>query len=474
MRRIPAYDAGLTNRSYDADGRLHIRRSRISKATVNPYYGREIPDADTLGLDPNRVYYLLRDPEELKKAAPSFARLPLMFKHVAVSADDPQQEQIAGTIGSDVEFEHPYLIADLSVWDAQAIAGVETDTVRELSCSYHYSADMTPGVFEGQPYDGVMRNISGNHVALVPSGRAGSDVLAADGKLEEKAMKETKFGKAIYAILCAISPKLAKDEKLKPLVIGVTRKDFDPKLLAPKLLAMDAEMSEPPTLAAMEAAKDAAELDDKQEDDEQKTAKDCSYCGAKDGQAHADGCTAKDGEKKEEGHENLSSEEREMAKDYAKAIDSAFSELEAKFKKEGKTDPGGLAYKIGVEKYGKKGMEEKAKAGKDAAMSKEAEDKRVKTAMDELKKDLREAEDARRAVRPVVGDVLAQDSAADIYGFALDQMKIDRKGVTGVAALRALFNVALSASKPAARPAFDAVPDMLEKFPNASREIRVL
>ena len=52
----------------------------------------------------------------------------------------------------------------------------------------------------------------------------------------------------------------------------------------------------------------------------------------------------------------------------------------------------------------------------------------MKHAMDEFKAELREAEDARRAVRPVVGDVLAQDSAEGIYGFALDQMKVDRQG----------------------------------------------
>ena len=63
-----ACDSKLLNRRYDADGRLHILRTPISKATVNPYYGREIPDADKLGLEPERVYYLLRDPGELAKA----------------------------------------------------------------------------------------------------------------------------------------------------------------------------------------------------------------------------------------------------------------------------------------------------------------------------------------------------------------------------------------------------------------------
>lgn len=45
-------------------------------------------------------------------------------------------------------------------------------------------------------------------------------------------------------------------------------------------------------------------------------------------------------------------------------FDSAFSRLEHKFEREGKSDPGGLAYSIGEKKYGKKGMEEKAEAGR--------------------------------------------------------------------------------------------------------------
>ena len=389
-----ACDSKLLNRRYDADGRLHILRTPISKATVNPYYGREIPDADKLGLEPERVYYLLRDPGELAKAAPSFARNQLMFIHTPVSADDPKQDSIAGTIGSDVEFQAPYLIADLCIWDVEAIAGVETDTVRELSASYRYRADMTPGMYEGQRYDGVMRDIQGNHVALVKSGRAGSDVMAADSKLEMK--METKFGKALYAILCAASPKLAADSALKPLVIGLTRKQCDLRALEPKLLAMDAELRKPETLAAMQAAKDA-ESEEETEEESEEERKERLEKRAKDKKAKD--CSAKDEEEK-------------------------------------------------------------------------AEDK-MKHAMDEFKADLRAADEARRAVRTVVGDVLAQDSAEGIYSFALDQMKVDHKDVTGVPALRALFNLAQLGSKPAVRQAFDAV-SVEEKFTGAGRQIQVM
>ena len=97
----------------------------------------------------------------------------------------------------------------------------------------------------------------------------------------------------------------------------------------------------------------------------------------------------------------------------------------------------------------------------------------MKHAMDEFRAELREADEARRAVRPIVGDVLAQDSAEGIYGFALDQMKIDRKDVQGVPALRALFNLAQQANKPAPRQAFDSA-GVEEKFVGAGRSIQVM
>lgn len=491
-----ACDAALKNRRYDADGRLHILRTPISKAVVNPYYGREIPKSEELGLVPDRVYYLLRDPGELAKAAPSFARNQLMFKHVSVNADDPKQDSIAGTIGSDVNFEAPYLIADLCVWDAEAIAGIETDTVRELSSSYHYRADMTPGMYEGQRYDGVMRDIQGNHVALVEAGRAGSDVMAADSQLETK-MTETKFGKALYAILCAASPKLAADSRLKPLVIGLKPKTFTPATLEPQLLAMDAEIRKPETMAAMEAAKDAAEEDEKEREERERKEKEAKDRKAKDGKKRAKDMSFEDWAAEEE-EEPEHAEDRRKARDaeeddedrakrkeYEKKAEDAekmcrddFNGLVEKLEKKGysKEYATKVAGKVANEKGMNGGKDAKDRKAKDEEEKKKAED-RMKTAMDEfkreLKEQLREAEDARRAVRPVVGDVIAQDSAEDIYAFALDQMKVDHKGVSGAVAMRALFNTALEARKPAARPAFDAV-SVEEKFAGAARQIQVM
>ena len=66
---ILAFDK--SNRRIDANGMLHVENCNISKATVNKYYGREIPNYKALGLNPEGIYKLLRDPKELEKAAPT-------------------------------------------------------------------------------------------------------------------------------------------------------------------------------------------------------------------------------------------------------------------------------------------------------------------------------------------------------------------------------------------------------------------
>jgi hypothetical protein len=108
-------------RTYDRDGRLHVEITNISKAAVNPYIGREIPDYQALGLEPDRVYQLLRDPDELAKAAPTFNNIPLLSRHVPVTADDHKPDLVIGSTGTDAAFEAPYLRNSLVIWARDAI-----------------------------------------------------------------------------------------------------------------------------------------------------------------------------------------------------------------------------------------------------------------------------------------------------------------------------------------------------------------
>jgi uncharacterized protein len=174
-----AFDRSL--RTKDLDGRLHVRDCNISKANICPYLGHEIPDRERLGLDPDRVYYLYRDAAALCAAAPTAERVPLMMRHVSSTALAPQKETIIGCV-SNVRWRPPYLVADLTVWDAVGIEAIESERQQELSPGYRYMPVMESGVLEGERYDGRMSApIIFNHVAIVDTGRTGPDVVVNDG-----------------------------------------------------------------------------------------------------------------------------------------------------------------------------------------------------------------------------------------------------------------------------------------------------
>jgi hypothetical protein len=189
-----ALDEGSV-REMDDDGRMRVSRAHISKANVCPYRGAEIPDSEKLGLDPDRVYQLYRDPEELAKAAPTFRGVQILRRHVPVSADDHHPWDVVGSVGSNVEFVDPYLDADLTFWTGDAVADIESGRKQQLSCGYRYRADMTPGVApDGTRFDGVMRDIFGNHLSQVELGRAGADVVVGDSVMGMDEQKRDEHG----------------------------------------------------------------------------------------------------------------------------------------------------------------------------------------------------------------------------------------------------------------------------------------
>ena len=181
MMTLPpiTFDAA-TKRRFDENGFMHVESSHITKEQVAPYRGREIPGWAELGLDPDKIYLGYRPADELQKAADTFNGLPIMFRHHAVNAQDPKKEYQVGSMATNATWNAPYIDNGMIFTDAVGIRCVENGTCREISCAYRYTPDFTPGEFEGKPYDFVMRDIKGNHVAIVEEGRAGPDVVVAD------------------------------------------------------------------------------------------------------------------------------------------------------------------------------------------------------------------------------------------------------------------------------------------------------
>ena len=89
------------------------------------------------------------------------------------------------------------------------------------------------------------------------------------------------------------------------------------------------------------------------------------------------------------------------------------------------------------------------------------------TKLDTFKSELREADLARRAVRPVVGEV-ACDSALEIYGLALDHLKVPHTEVKELSGKKALFQLATKEKSNTPVVAMDAAATA-KKFPGLDR-----
>jgi len=370
---------------------MRVEESRISKANICPYLGREIPDWQRLGLDPERTYKLFRDPQELEKGASTFDGKPLLIRHVPIDAELPRKDLWVGTLGR-TTFENPYLITrPLMVLTKEAIDLIESGEQRELSAAYRYDAVMEPGAWNGQQYDGRMVNIRGNHTAIVSEGRVGPDVLVADElPLELRPMKA-----AAAAVALAIRPYLGKDANTKLIAI-----------------ALDGMLGETP-------AESVISLDEA----EMKEASDAALAEKK----------AEHGEDAE-----LSDEEREKA--YERARDRKAKDKKAKDKK---ARDAKAAKDAKDAKAAKDAADAAAAAGHDADPDhrKDFEPGKDSVSKDELPAILKEHEDriraqmrdlaqAREAVRPLVGAVsLAMDSAEDVYKFALKHVGVKFDGV---------------------------------------------
>lgn len=399
-------------RTVDQDGRLHIEITNISKANVCGYLGSEIPDGEALGLDPNRVYQLLRAPEELAAAVKTFNNIPLLKKHVRVSADEPQQSLVVGSTGTDAEFVAPYLRNSLVVWTADAIAGIDNDEQRELSCAYWYRADMTPGTFEGTPYDGVMRDLRGNHIALVGVGRAGPDCLVGDSQLEESSdMKSKPLSRratlAKGALLGSVKPKLAADSQLdlNKLLEGVTAANWlnkKPGIVAaikPKL-AKDADIAD--------VVKLLDGLDGEPDSDDEKEILD-----AVDADPAEELLALLRGKLTDEDLESFGGKLREKLS--PKTAEDEPAAIGAGAESDKPTD----ATPANVEALG----------GEKVSVSKTAMDAAIKAAAASAEqsavKRMRDIAEAEEAVRPYVGKLVAQDSAEAVYSAALKALGVD-------------------------------------------------
>ena len=106
-------------------------------------------------------------PESLR----SYRGKPVVITHEAglIDKNNVAQNQI-GTILSEGERSGGDVVAEIIVHDTDAMRSAG---LVELSLGYNLDLDERPGVWNGQRYDAIQRNIRINHLALVREARAG-------------------------------------------------------------------------------------------------------------------------------------------------------------------------------------------------------------------------------------------------------------------------------------------------------------
>lgn len=168
----------MSKRQTDVNGYLLVRDNPITKVGVFPYLGREIgaPEAD-------RIYQVYRPQEELEnpETIASANLVPWIDEHEFLGKDGtpPEKKGVQGTTGETARFDYPYIRNSIRAYSGFMQNLIDRGKV-ELSPSYRCRYEFSEGVFDGQQYDAIQRDIRFNHLASVKEGRTGPDVAVQD------------------------------------------------------------------------------------------------------------------------------------------------------------------------------------------------------------------------------------------------------------------------------------------------------
>lgn len=175
-----------SNRYFDENGYLVIKDNKIAKAGVFEYLGREISDS----LPESEIFKVYRPWEELEKTAKDFEGIPVKLGHEWVS---PLKKDLkVGVVSGVIKLEEPYLIADIKIYDKDAIDEIINNNIVELSPGYTAKYIEEHGEYDNEKYEFRQEDIIYNHLAIVENGRSGKDVKIADEMPKGSKNREVK------------------------------------------------------------------------------------------------------------------------------------------------------------------------------------------------------------------------------------------------------------------------------------------
>ena len=199
------------------EGYLICRYVPIARTGTQEYLARELQ----LDGDPDRVVKVNRRPEDVFEPAAlaSFEGKDVTHGHPPENVSPENFSSYTKGHVQNVRRSGEHIVADLIIKDANLANDVWNGTTREVSCGYLCSY-----VPDGDGYR--QEHIRGNHVAVVPRGRAGHEVAIKDQAASEaekgkkRMKKETK--EALYRFF-GLAARDAEPEELEKLTSDLSK-----------------------------------------------------------------------------------------------------------------------------------------------------------------------------------------------------------------------------------------------------------
>lgn len=224
------------------EGYLFCYGVPINRTGTQVYTAREL----NLEGDPERPVAVYRLEEDVfaPSALASFEGKDVTRGHPSEMLNAQNQSGYSKGHLENVRRDGENTVADLIIKDPALVSDIENGILREVSCGYDC-------VFV--PYlDGYKQTkIIGNHVAVVPKGRAGREVAIQDAALEAEKGRNNmkKFFNTILTAFGMAAKDASPDELDKMVEITATALDAEPAQKAPE--AAPAEDESTPTTDVM-------------------------------------------------------------------------------------------------------------------------------------------------------------------------------------------------------------------------------
>lgn len=187
----------------------------------------------------------------------SFAGKAVTFEHPPLLLDSANTKSYSiGFSGTEVVYDNGFVRAVMTITDQDSIDKIMRGDAREVSAGYKVEYDPTPGTTpDGEEYDGIQKQIVGNHIAVVRRGRAGPQVKlhldsqdAADPQFNfiEDAMSVSKvaFDGAEFEVSEGVALAISKERQDAKMSYDGMKKKYDELIAEADQLKKDMQCME--------------------------------------------------------------------------------------------------------------------------------------------------------------------------------------------------------------------------------------